>query len=81
VSGLSLNTEMTCEDGGGCDGGGNSTTCRFGSFFNSELPVGREVTYLSSQCFHFLTYKNNYHIALLLGYGDPKSSNDALASA
>lgn len=42
--------------------------------------MGHEVTYLSSLHFNFLTYKKPNHIALLLGYGDPKSSNDALVS-
>lgn len=53
---------------------------RFSSFFRSELLMGHEVTYLSSLHFNFLTYKKPNHIALLLGYGDPKSSNDALVS-
>lgn len=52
----------------------------FSSFFNAELPMGHEVTYLSSLCFNFLTYKNTDRIALPLGYGDPKSSNGALVS-
>lgn len=60
--------------------GGNSMRHKFGSFFNSQLPMGHEVTYLSSLFFNFLTYKNTDHIALLLGYGDPKPNNDALVS-
>lgn len=80
MSGLSLGKEMICEDGRCCDGVGNSMRYRFSSFFNSELPMGHGVTYLSSLCFNILTYKNTDHIALLLGHGDPKSSNDVLVS-
>lgn len=59
--------------------GGNSRRHQLGSF-NSQLPMGHEVTYLSSLFFNFLTYKNTNNIALLLGYGDPKPNNDALVS-
>lgn len=58
---------------------GNSKRHKFGSC-NSQLPMGHKVTYLSSLFFNFLTYKNTDHIALLLGYGDPKPNNDALVS-